>query len=116
MRPTKPGAVSPTTKPLLVTPPCTLLQTTFSPVTRHSCIRPRSSYALSVLFCRSCPEEFQLPLQSDHPFNQEVIREIEEEAEEPGADDDIVLLRSPTADQRQQTVNDEDHSVCIGVL
>jgi serine/arginine repetitive matrix protein 2 len=47
---------------------------------------------------------------------EEVIREIEEEAEEPGVDDDIVLLRSPTADQRQQTVNDEDHLVCIGVL
>ena len=42
----------------------------------------------------------------------EVIREIEEEAEEPGIDDDIVLLRSTTADQRQKAVNDGDHLVC----
>ncbi|KAF9646271.1 hypothetical protein BDM02DRAFT_3130507 [Thelephora ganbajun] len=41
---------------------------------------------------------------------EEVIREIEEEAEESGADDDIVLLRSPAADQRQKAVNDGDHS------
>ena len=47
---------------------------------------------------------------------EEVIREIEEEAEEPGVDDDIVLLRSPAADQRQRTVNDVDHVVCTGVL
>jgi len=47
---------------------------------------------------------------------EEVIREIEEEAEEPGVDDDIVLLRSPTADQRQRTVNDVDHVVRVGVL
>jgi len=47
---------------------------------------------------------------------EEVIREIEEEAEEPGVDDDIVLLRSPTADQRQRTVNDVDYLVCIGTL
>ena len=47
---------------------------------------------------------------------EEVIREIEEEAEEPGVDDDIVLLRSPAADQRQRTVNDGDHAVRIGVL
>lgn len=44
---------------------------------------------------------------------EEVIREIEEEAEESGVDDDIVLLRSPAADQRQSTVNDEPNSVCI---
>lgn len=44
---------------------------------------------------------------------EEVIREIEEEAEEPGIDDDIVLLRSPAADQRQNMVNDESNSVCI---
>ena len=47
---------------------------------------------------------------------EEVIREIEEEAEEPGIDDDIVLLRSPAADQRQKPVNDEHDSVCIGVI
>jgi hypothetical protein len=47
---------------------------------------------------------------------EEVIREIEEEAEEPGVDDDIVLLRSPAADQRQRTVTDVDHVVCAGVL
>ena len=47
---------------------------------------------------------------------EEVIREIEEEAEEPGVDDDIVLLRSTTADQRQKAVNDGDHSVCVGIL
>ena len=47
---------------------------------------------------------------------EEVIREIEEEAEEPGVDDDIVLLRSPTADQRQRAANSRDHLVCIGVL
>lgn len=47
---------------------------------------------------------------------EEVIREIEEEAEEPGVDDDIVLLRSPAADQRQRTANSRDHLVCIGVL
>ena len=47
---------------------------------------------------------------------EEVIREIEEEAEEPGVDDDIVLLRSPAADQRQRTVNDGGHLVCISVL
>lgn len=47
---------------------------------------------------------------------EEVIREIEEEAEEPGIDDDIVLLRSPAADQRQQTVNDEPNSVRIGFI
>lgn len=46
---------------------------------------------------------------------EEVIREIEEEAEEPGVDDDIVLLRSPTADQ-QRTVNDGGPLVCIRVL
>jgi hypothetical protein len=45
-----------------------------------------------------------------------VIREIEEEAEEAGVDDDIVLLRSPAADQRQRTVTDVDHPVCAGVL
>ena len=44
---------------------------------------------------------------------EEVIREIEEE---PGADDDIVLLRSPAADQRQRPVNDGDYLVCIGIL
>ena len=44
---------------------------------------------------------------------EEVIREIEEEAEEPGIDDDIVLLRSPTADQKQSAVNDEPSLVCI---
>ena len=43
---------------------------------------------------------------------EEVIREIEEEAEEPGVDDDIVLLRSPTADQ-QRTVNDRGPLVRI---
>jgi len=42
---------------------------------------------------------------------EEVIREIEEEPEELGVDDDIVLLRSPAADQRQKTVNDGHHSV-----
>jgi hypothetical protein len=47
---------------------------------------------------------------------EEVIREIEEEAEEPGVDDDIVLLRSPAADQRQQTVNDEPNSVRISLI
>jgi len=47
---------------------------------------------------------------------EEVIREIEEEAEEPGVDDDIVLLRSTTADQRQRSASDGDHSVRIGVL
>ena len=47
---------------------------------------------------------------------EEVIREIEEEAEEPGVDDDIVLLRSTTADQRQKPVNDEDHSVRTVIL
>lgn len=47
---------------------------------------------------------------------EEVIREIEEEAEEPGVDDDIVLLRSPAAHQRQKTVNDGDHLVRIGIL
>lgn len=47
---------------------------------------------------------------------EEVIREIEEEAEEPGVDDDIVLLRSPAAELRQRTVNDGDHQVCIDVL
>jgi len=47
---------------------------------------------------------------------EEVIREIEEEAEEPGVDDDIVLLRSPAADQRQRTVNDGDHVVRTSVL
>ena len=47
---------------------------------------------------------------------EEVIREIEEEADEPGVDDDIVLLRSTTADQRQKTVNDGDHSVCTDIL
>ena len=47
---------------------------------------------------------------------EEVIREIEEEAEEPGVDDDIVLLRSPTADQKQTVVNDEPNSVCIGFV
>ena len=46
---------------------------------------------------------------------EEVIREIEEEAEEPGVDDDIVLLRSPTADQ-QRTVNDRGPLVRIRVL
>ena len=47
---------------------------------------------------------------------EEVIREIEEEAEEPGVDDDIVLLRSTTADQRHRSASDGDHSVSIGVL
>lgn len=47
---------------------------------------------------------------------EEVIREIEEGAEEPGVDDDIVLLRSTTADQRQRAASDGDHSVCMGVL
>ena len=47
---------------------------------------------------------------------EEVIREIEEGAEEPGVDDDIVLLRSTTADQRQRAVSDGDPSVRIGVL
>jgi hypothetical protein len=46
---------------------------------------------------------------------EEVIREIEEEAEEPGLDDDIVLLRSPSVDKAQKTVNDVPNSVCIGV-
>jgi len=41
----------------------------------------------------------------------EVIREIKEEPEEPGADDDIVLLCSPAADQQQKTVNDSNHAV-----
>lgn len=44
---------------------------------------------------------------------EEVIREIEEEAEEPGIDDDIVLLRSPAAHQKQKAVNDEPNLVCI---
>ena len=47
---------------------------------------------------------------------EEVIREIEEEAEEPGADDDIVLLRSTTADQRQKAASNGDHLVRISVL
>lgn len=47
---------------------------------------------------------------------EEVIREIEEEAEEPGVDDDIVLLRSPAADQKQNPVNDEPDSVCINFV
>ena len=47
---------------------------------------------------------------------EEVIREIEEEAEEPGVDDDIVLLRSPAADLKQNPVNDEPNSVSVGFV
>lgn len=54
-----------------------------------------------------------------NPFNQEafkraslaledVIREIEEEAEEPGVDDDIVLLRSPSDVAHGESSHEED--------
>jgi len=42
---------------------------------------------------------------------EEVIREIEEEAQEARVYDDIVLLRSPVVDQPQVTVIDGDHLV-----
>lgn len=42
---------------------------------------------------------------------EDVIREIEEEAEVPGVDDDIVLLRSPTAAGHNESSEAEPDSV-----
>ena len=47
---------------------------------------------------------------------EEVIREIEDEAKEARVDDDIVLLHSPVADQRQMIFNDRVNLVCIDIL
>lgn len=44
---------------------------------------------------------------------EEVVREIEKEAEKAGVDDDVVLLRSPAADQWQRAANDGGNLVYI---
>jgi len=72
--------------------------------------------------CLDSPSNTSAEIRLSHAFRpdafkraslalEEAIREIEEEAEEPGVDDDIVLLRSPAADQRQKAVNDSHHLV-----
>lgn len=86
----------------------------------------RESLSTSQSAFLDCSPNTSTEIRLSHTFNpeafkraslalEEVIREIEEEAEEPGVDDDIVLLRSPNADQ-QRTVNDGGPLVCTRAL